>query len=189
MNILPQTEAQKFSSVVEKLQCYVTHGLVGWKSKALKSMDNIIDDGQLVSMPFKKSRSDTFLRLTWSSNMRQYLNDKCSRWYFMINGRECSSPASIDGNFYHRIDSPSRPNSNVHRHHTIVGVCKATSSGDLRSASYQISMNVGSCTLHRGGDAYTGWQSTSTMIVEELCPPQWNTLSHFLPDSLQQSAC
>ena len=156
------------------MQCASTRGVIGWSSKAWKKLNSDLDNGQLVSMPFKKSRSDTYLRLTWSSDMRQYLHHKCSQWYFMINGRECSSPASIVGNIYHRIDSPgSTPNNNVHRHNTIVGVCRATSAGTLQSASHQISMNVRHCPFgYSPGNAATGWESTSTMIVEELCPPK-----------------
>ena len=152
------------------MQCASTRGVVGWSSKAWKNLNSALDNGQLVSMPFKKSRSDTYLRLTWGSKMRQMDHNKCSQWYFMINGRECSSPASINGNIYHHIYLPSRPNNNAHRHSTIVGVCRATNAGTLRSASYQISMNVRGCPGSISGDAATGYGSTSTMIVEELCP-------------------
>ena len=146
--------------------------MVGWRSKAWWNLSNDLDNGQLVSMPFKKIRSDTYLRLTWSSNMRQYKWNKCSQWYFMINGRECSSPAFIVGNFYHAINLSSRPNNTANRHSTIVGVCRATSAGTLQSASHQISVHVRDCPGISGGDALTGWASTSTMIVEELCPPK-----------------
>ena len=139
----------------------------------MEELNSELDNGQLVSMPFKKSRSDTYLRLTWSSDMRQYYHAKCSQWYFMINGRECSSPASIVGNIYQYIDSPSAPHNNVHRHNTLVGVCRATSAGTLQSASYQISMNVRHCPFgFSPGAAHTGFFSTSTLMVEELCPPK-----------------
>ena len=143
----------------------MNRGVVGWMSKAWTNLNNGIDDGQLVSILFEKSRNDTYLRLTWSSNLRQRTDAQCSKWYFKINGRECTSPAPVDGNVYHNIAA------NTLRHGTIVGVCRATSAGNLQSASYQISMNVRHCLGFTNGDAYSGWASTSTMMVEELCPP------------------
>ena len=134
-------------------------------------MNSELDNGKLVSMPFKKNRSDTYLRLTWSSNMRQWNQRKCSRWHFKINGSECTDPAPIDGSIYQDINQNGR-SLNEHRHGTIVGVCKGTTSGSLQSASYQISMNVKDCPVYPGGNAYSGWFSTSTMMIEELCPPQ-----------------
>ena len=147
------------------VQCAVNHGVVGWSSKAWRR--NIdVDNGELMRMSFNKRRSDTYLRLTWSSNLRQYKQQACSQWYFKINGKECTSPAPVDGNVYQEIAA------NTHRHGTIVGVCRATSAGTFPSGSHQISMNVRGCPGWTVGDADTGWSSTTTMIVEELCPPQ-----------------
>ena len=156
-----------FSIVLRHLvyQCAVNRGVVSWSSKAWAGLSNDIDNGQLASMPFKKSRNDTYLRLIWSSNLRQQTGAQCSQWYFQINSRECTSPAPVDGNLYQSIAA------NIHRHGTIVGVCRATAAGTLQSASYQISMNVRNCPGYSSSDAYSGWATTSTMTVEEMCPP------------------
>ena len=91
----------------------------------------------------------------------------------MINGKECTSPAPIDGIVYkYYFNGGVSSQINIHRHATIVGVCKATSSGDLQSATYQISMNINYCRGFSDTQASTGWQTTSSMIIEELCPPQ-----------------
>ena len=145
----------------------MNRGVVVWRSKAWKSLNRGNTYGQIVSMSFKKSRNDTYLRLTWSSNLRQYYNGQCSQWYFKINGNECSSPAPVDLNIYQNIGGAH----NIFRHSTVVGVCRATAAGTLQSASYQISVNVRGCPRWTAGDALTGWSSTSTMMVEELCPP------------------
>ena len=145
----------------------MNRGVVGWRSRAWKSLNNEVNDGQLVSMSFKKSRSDTYLRLTWSSALRQSRNGACSQWYFKINGNECSSPAPVDFTIYQNMRSPH----DIHRRSTVVGVCRATAAGTLRSASHQISINVRGCPGQTAGNAYTGRLSTSTMMVEELCPP------------------
>ena len=42
---------------------------------------------------FNKQRDDTWLRLTWNGNMRvTNCEFCCMRWYFTINGDECSEP-------------------------------------------------------------------------------------------------
>ena len=157
------------------IQCASSHGVVAWSSKAwvLNSTIATIANGQLVSMPFKKSRNDTYLRLTWSSSMRQQLHKKCSEWFFKINNEECSSPASISGLVYHAIEDHGHSHhSYQHRHGTVVGVCQATRSGKLTSSSYEISMNIRDCPGYSGSKSDTGWRSASTIMVEELCPPQ-----------------
>ena len=79
--------------------------------------------------------------------MRQLVHDKCSQWYFMMNGKECASPQPINANIHHQTVLGSQVIlANIHRHGTIIGVCKATSSGPLQAASYQISMNVRDCS-------------------------------------------
>ena len=155
------------------MQCTVHHGLVGWRPTVWPPLYNGINNGQIVNMSFTKSQSDTYLRLTWSSNMRQLVDGKCSQWYFMMNGEECTSPQPINANIHHQNLSTPGKVANIHRHSTIIGVCKATSSGPLQAASYLISINVRDCPdkRYRDADANTGWASPSTMIVEELCPP------------------
>ena len=40
-----------------------------------------------------KQRNDTWLRVTWNGNMRlAYCTFCCMRWYFTINGAECTDP-------------------------------------------------------------------------------------------------
>ena len=158
------------------MQCTVHGGLVRWRSAVWKPLYSDANNSQIVNMTFTKSRSDTYLRLTWSSNMRQLINDKCSQWYFMMNGHGVrfttnqSMPTYINKLIYPAI--ANLPTFTAME--PLSGCVKATSSGPLQAASYLISMNVRDCPgvgRFRGSDAYTGWASPSTMIVEELCPP------------------
>ena len=121
-------------------------------------------------MSFKKQRDDTHLRLTWTSSTKQNAAEKCNQWYFTIDGRECSNPAPINGNVYLATLS----SADIHRFGTIIGVCRGTSAGNILSGSHQIAMNTrNNCNRqYSGADGYTGWQSTTAVIVEELCPPQ-----------------
>ena len=167
---------------VSFLQCTVTQGVISWKSQALQwhQILHPTGAGQLARMSFSKRRSDTYLRLTWSSNFRMIGNGKCAQWYFMINGNRCTLPGSVEGTLSYITTlqgaSGSSLTLNSHRHGTITGVCKGTSAGSLGSGSHTVSVWVGQCPLRTDlgvGDVYSGWDSTSHFIVEELCPPQW----------------
>ena len=116
--------------------------------------------------------------------------NKCSKWFFKINDEECSDPAPIDLISFYAIHNVTKPRLVLHRHNTIVGVCRATQkagrSRGLLARNYAITINVTpQCRVHPGGDAFTGWMGTSTLMVEELCPPQPWTFS--LVKSTQQT--
>ena len=104
--------------------------------------------------------------------MRQQTYRRCSQWYFTIDGLECSNPQTINGIVESYVEM-GRSHSEL-RQGTIIGVCRGTSVGYIISCSHQVAMNIrNNCNgRHPGGDGYTGWQSTTTLIVEELCPPQ-----------------
>ena len=64
--------------------------------------------------------TDTALHVYFAGNLRIHGCDVCcSRWYFIFNGAECSSPGSIDGAFYMQTGK----NHNLHRHRHIEGHC------------------------------------------------------------------
>ena len=158
-------------------QCSSAYGVISWKSRAFINMYNESDNSSLASISFKKKKANSWLRLTWSSDATQRLSHKCSKWFFEIDNEECSDPAPVDLISYYALHNIAGANPRVvlHRHSTVVGVCRATKAGRLLAGNYTITLSVTSqCNVFRtqGGDAFTGWQSTSTLMVEELCPPQ-----------------
>ena len=56
---------------------------------------------------------------------------------------------------------------NIIRTATIEGYCSGISKG-----SVNVALNVGPCDGYNPGNAYTGWNSVSRIIVEEVDPPQ-----------------
>jgi len=59
---------------------------------------------------------------------------------------------------------------NIIRTATIEGYCSGISKGSVNAA-----LNVGACGggySNKRGNAYTGWNSVSRIIVEEVDPPQ-----------------
>ncbi len=57
---------------------------------------------------------------------------------------------------------------NPHHIRTMVGVCSATASGPLLAGSQQIGTYVEETFNDRDTGCYLGWNSTSTLLVDEL---------------------
>lgn len=57
---------------------------------------------------------------------------------------------------------------NIIRAATIEGYCPGISRGTVK-----VALNVGACANVKRGNAYTGWNSVSRIIVEEVEPPQY----------------
>ncbi|XP_062513735.1 uncharacterized protein LOC134189474 [Corticium candelabrum] len=126
------------------------------------------DNGLIKEVIFTKEQNETSLRVTWNGNLRLYgCTSCCRRWYFTIDGVECSAPQRIEGIVY------QSNNINLHKTATIDGICMSA----LRSGSYtldsgprRIQFRVGKCSGHSTTrDAYTGyWNTVSRITVEEL---------------------
>ena len=116
---------------------------------------------------FNKLQSDTAVKVSFQGNMRVDGSDKCNRWFFKFNGNECSGPMTIEAVVYNVWTSPAR-NSNQLHHRSFEGYCENIPEGTVR-----VELWVGSCpsgsTL---GNAYTGWQSVSRIMIEEVSRPQ-----------------
>ena len=96
--------------------------------------------------------------------MRVYGDSKCNRWYFKFNGNECSGPMTIEAVVYN--DWSSR-NPNLHHHRSFEGYCENIPQGAVR-----VELWVGQCSGYTLGDAHTGWESVSRIMIEEVSRPQ-----------------
>ena len=106
------------------------------------------------------------MRVFWNGDCRiRYCHSCCRRWYFTINGAECSAPAAIDGVVY--MENGHKTKLNLHRVRQIEGVCEKVHKGTVRVGFW-----VGKCAGYGSADAYTGWNSVSRIYVEEVPPPQ-----------------
>ena len=56
---------------------------------------------------------------------------------------------------------------NIHRHRHIEGYCDKVLKGHVRVGFW-----VGNCPSYGNADAYTGWNSVSRIVIEEVPPPQ-----------------
>ena len=111
---------------------------------------------------FTKNFSDTSLLVSWTGTLRVYrCTTCCKRWYFTLNGAECSGPLPIDGIVYLGAAGSQDP----HRVRHIEGHCNNIHKGKVRVGFW-----VGNCQSNSRNDydAYTGWQSVSRIYVEEI---------------------
>ncbi|CAG6016017.1 unnamed protein product [Menidia menidia] len=114
---------------------------------------------------FTKRRSDSDLRVLFSGSLRlKCKNACCQRWYFTFNGAECTGPLPVESIIYLDQGSPELNSTiNIHRTSSVEGLCEGVKAGLVDVAVW-----VGTCADYPRGDASTGWNSVSRIIIEEL---------------------
>ena len=106
---------------------------------------------------------ETFLKVVVSGSMRIHNCDVCcKRWYVTFDGKESSPP--IEGIVY---IWKGKGTTNLHRVRVIRGHRHIPKTGQVK-----VDLRVGNCRERGGGDAYTGWQSTVSIFIEEVNAPQ-----------------
>ena len=115
---------------------------------------------------FNKLASDTSLKVSFQGNMRVNGNNRCNRWYFKFSGNECSGPMTIEARVYNHWPSGNNNNNLLH-HRSFEGYCENISQGAVR-----VELWVGQCGGNTLGDAYTGWESVSRIMIEEVSRSQ-----------------
>ncbi|KAI0239526.1 hypothetical protein LSAT2_009740 [Lamellibrachia satsuma] len=125
------------------------------------------------SCEFVKKRDDTVLRVVWNGDLRlMHTGPKqgsCRRWFFTINGGECSEPKTIDTQLHVKTRG-----ANIHRPAYVEGYCRGVSAGHVN-----VGWNVGDCqnmNAYNVGDSSTGYKATVRIIVEEVDVEDANTV-------------
>ena len=113
---------------------------------------------------FNKSKSDTALRVSFQGVMRVIGDVTCNRWYFKFNGNECNGPMTIEAIVYN--DWPSG-NPDLHHYRSFEGYCENIPQGAVR-----VELWVGKCSGYTLGDADTGWNSVSRIMIKEVSRAQ-----------------
>ena len=89
---------------------------------------------------------------------------KCNRWYFKFNNQECSGPMTIEAVVYNEWPSGS---PNLLHHRSFEGYCE-----NIPQGAVTVELWVGQCSGVTLGNANTGWNSVSRILVEEVSRPQ-----------------
>ncbi|EAW91876.1 collagen triple helix repeat containing 1 [Homo sapiens] len=136
-----------------------------YKQCSWSSLNYGIDLGKIAECTFTKMRSNSALRVLFSGSLRlKCRNACCQRWYFTFNGAECSGPLPIEAIIYLDQGSPEMNSTiNIHRTSSVEGLCEGIGAGLVDVAIW-----VGTCSDYPKGDASTGWNSVSRIIIEEL---------------------
>ena len=113
---------------------------------------------------FNKLHDNTALRVSYQGNVHVYSDGKYNRWYFKFNGNECSGPIEIDSVIYNRCAGGL---SAIYRSHFFEGYCE-----NLARGTVSVELWVGKCSGQSLGNAYTGWNSVSRIMIEEVPPSQ-----------------
>ena len=114
---------------------------------------------------FNKQQSDTAIKVSFQGNMRVHgTSSKCNRWFFKFNGNECSGPMTIEAAVYNAWPSGS---PNLLHHRSFEGYCENIPKGRVT-----VELWVGKCSGSTLGDAYTGWNSVSRIMIEEVSRAQ-----------------
>ena len=102
------------------------------------------------------------LEVSFQGNMR-VIGQKCNRWYFKFNGNECSGPMTIEAAVWTGHQGTLICCIIGHLKDTVKTFHKA-----------QLEWNYGweGNSGHALGDAYTGWESVSRIMIEEVSRPQ-----------------
>ena len=97
--------------------------------------------------------------------MRVIGTRKCNRWFFKFNGNECSRPMTIEAAVFN--DWPSGSPNLLH-HRSFEGYCENIPQGRVT-----VELWVGQCpSSFTLGDAHTGWESVSRIMIEEVSRAQ-----------------
>ncbi|PFX15134.1 Collagen triple helix repeat-containing protein 1 [Stylophora pistillata] len=105
--------------------------------------------------PLKSHTKETFVYRDPTAN--------CNRWYFKFNGNECSGSLPVYSVLYTRYSSTP----NILRPHFFEGFCE-----NLPRGTVQVELWVGKCSEEILGNAYSGWNSVSRIMIEEVPPSQ-----------------
>ncbi|CAH1232451.1 CTHRC1 [Branchiostoma lanceolatum] len=138
------------------------------KQCAWRNLNFDEDHGKIKVCDFTKQRKSSELRVLWDGPLRVTSHSgACKRWYFTFNGAECADPAPIDGIVYVK-PSEELVALNIHRVTRIEGICSGLPKGKIN-----VEFSVRNCKgISNSGNAYTGWNSVSRIIVEEIMLPE-----------------
>eukprot|EP00118_Oscarella_pearsei_P018619 m.191343 g.191343 ORF g.191343 m.191343 type:complete len:280 (+) comp39447_c2_seq9:184-1023(+) len=143
-----------------------TNSLNNWKHCAWKKVEKK-DSGLVYDCTFTKKDGSSSLKVSYAATARVLCPGKrcCGRWFFTFNGRECSSPMPIDGVVY--VNDLKNNWLDPLRARVIEGVCEK-----LPAGSITVAVHVGNCDTYGTSDRDSGWNSVSSIMIEEYPPPQ-----------------
>eukprot|EP00050_Salpingoeca_kvevrii_P006241 m.288214 g.288214 ORF g.288214 m.288214 type:complete len:477 (-) comp11930_c0_seq1:195-1625(-) len=164
---LPSVDAlfDKAAELQNRIKAIEQITTIPYKACPLGILDLQTDSGEIATCTFAKKYDNSVLKITWRGGIRLICPSpfNCGqRWWFTVNGQECGD--HIDGVLHE--NGPD----DYHRVSSLTGFCPVLEDGStLAAGTHTIKFHTGHLS-GPVGDAYTGWQSTSTIIIEEYPP-------------------
>lgn len=155
--------AHEFDSAGQSLVAYY-HSFSAGQNITVTS-DTPVQTNRAVS--YDKRYDDSLLKLTYNDNLRTYVSPNAGRscsWHIYVDGEPCADPGVLVGAVY----TPQTTVTNPHRQRSIIGVCRGIASGPITAGPHEVRVYVGRTPHYDNADCYSGWSSTSTLLVEEL---------------------
>ena len=120
-------------------------------------------------LTYDKKLDSSILKISYTDNLRVYnyaqgSGSAACQFHVYIDGEPCSVPAPITGAVYTARSDYTNP----HRIRTMIGVCEATASGPIGPGPHEVRVYVENYYEGRDTGCYLGWESTATLLVEEL---------------------
>lgn len=84
----------------------------------------------------------------------------CARYFITFDGQECQ-PIPIDGIIW------MKDNHQIYRPNSFGGYCETKNNGTVT-----VALNIGKCSSYPSGNTYTGFDSATRIIIEEVEPSQ-----------------
>ena len=113
-------------------------------------------------MQFHKWAQGSILHFTLSTNIF-LAGSGGGRWKILIDGQPCLRPAELDMMFY------QGGGGRTHVPAVLSGYCTRLYTSVIGPGIHTISVKVEQ--VHGKADIYTGYDSTTTLEVREVCPP------------------
>ncbi|XP_065896073.1 uncharacterized protein [Dysidea avara] len=138
-----------------------------WNQCFFQSLNSDKDYGLIADCSIMKHRDDTWLRLTWDGNMRiAGCTVCCMNWYLTVDGQQCSSPGPVDALVY------QGERYLIVRHSHFTGMCEQAGGMNISAGLHRIQLSLKDCPGFNGFiyNAFTGWNTQSRIIVEEVPP-------------------
>ncbi|KAL9986628.1 hypothetical protein ACROYT_G000799 [Oculina patagonica] len=128
-----------------------------WKQCVWRNHDPR-DIGLIKDCVFDKKKDDTALRVVYQGNFYMICDSCCKRWFITFNGAECSGPLPIDVAWWMASRS-----HHTHKPGAIEGYCD-----NIHKDKIRVGINIGNCPGYGNSDGYTGWNSVSRLMIEEV---------------------
>ena len=118
---------------------------------------------------YVKQYDNSLLKVTFNDNLRAYNysnpgNQAACLFHIYFNDEACTVPGSLQAAVYTRVSNATNP----HHQRSLIGVCSATAGGPILAGPHEIRVYVAEWYDGINVGCYLGWNSTSTLMVEEL---------------------